>query len=125
LEKSFESFSQKLKKDGTAIFIEPLGHNPLINRFRDKTPEIRTQDEHPLLMDDFELAKEYFKNVDIQYFYLTTLGVPIFFKKNQPRFLINFFNGVDRVLFMLFPFLRKHAWQVIVKLSGSKATRNM
>lgn len=120
LEKSFESFGKKLKKDGTAIFIEPLGHNPLINRFRDKTPEIRTEDEHPLLMQDFKFAKKYFKNVDIEYFYLTTLGVPMLFKKSQPRFLINFFNGVDRILFALFPFIRKHAWQVIVKFSDPK-----
>jgi len=117
LEKSFESIGEKLKKEGTAIFIEPLGHNPLINGFRNKTPDIRTEDEHPLLMPDFKLAKKYFNKVDVQYFYLTTLGVPILFKKSQPKFLINFCNRLDRVLFTLLPFLRKHAWQVVVKFS--------
>ncbi len=117
LNKAFESIAKKLKKEGTAIFIEPLGHNPLINGFRNKTPDIRTDDEHPLLMPDFKLAKNYFNKVDIQYFYLTTLGVPLLFKKNQPKFLINFFNGLDNVLFTLMPFLRKQAWQVVVKLS--------
>ncbi|MFS4492763.1 class I SAM-dependent methyltransferase [Maribacter sp. 2308TA10-17] len=117
LDKSFESIARKLKKEGTGIFIEPLGHNPLINGFRDKTPDIRTEDEHPLLMPDFKLAKKYFGKVDVQYFYLTTLGVPILFKKKQPKFLINFCNGFDKVLFTLLPFLRKHAWQVVVKFS--------
>lgn len=117
LDKAFESIGKKLKKEGTAIFIEPLGHNPLINGFRNKTPDIRTEDEHPLLMPDFKLAKNYFNKVDIQYFYLTTLGVPLLFKKNQPKFLINFCNRLDNVLFTLMPFLRKQAWQVVVKLS--------
>lgn len=117
LDKAFESIAKKLKKKGTAIFIEPLGHNPLINGFRNKTPDIRTDDEHPLLMPDFKLAKNYFNKVDIEYFYLTTLGVPLLFKKNQPKFLIKFCNRLDNLLFTLMPFLRKQAWQVVVKLS--------
>lgn len=118
LNKSFSNIAQKLKDNGTAIFIEPLGHNPLINGFRDKTPDIRTEDEHPLLMPDFKLAKKYFNKVDVQYFYLTTLGVPILFKKKQPKFLINFCNGLDKVIFTLLPFMKKHAWQVVVKFSS-------
>jgi len=117
LKSSFGNIAQKLRKDGTAIFIEPLGHNPIINGFRDKTPDIRTDDEHPLLMPDFKLAKNYFKKVDVQYFYLTTLGVPIIFKKKQPKFLINFCNAIDKGIFALLPFMRKHAWQVVVKFS--------
>ena len=117
LAKSYESIARKLKKGGTGIFIEPLGHNPLINGFRNKTPDIRTEDEHPLLMPDFKLAKKYFGKVEVQYFYLTTLGVPILFKKKQPKFLIDFCNTIDKGIFALLPFMRKHAWQVVVKFS--------
>ena len=120
LNNAFDSISKKLKKNGNAIFIEPLGHNPLINRFRNKTPDLRTDDEHPLLMSDFDLAKKYFQNVDIQYFYLTTLIVPILFKKNSPQILISFFDKVDRAIFLLFPFMRKYAWQVLVIFTSSK-----
>lgn len=120
LEKSYNSISKKLKEDGTAIFIEPLGHNPLINGFRNKTPDIRTDDEHPLLVPDFKLAKAYFKEVDMQYFYLTTLGVPLLFKKNPPKSLINFCNTIDKGIFTLLPFMRKYAWQVVVKFSNPK-----
>lgn len=118
LDKSFSNIADKLKDSGTAIFIEPLGHNPLINGFRNKTPDIRTDDEHPLLMPDFKLAKKYFKKVEVEYFYLSTLGVPIIFKKKQPEFLINFCNGLDKVIFTLLPFMKKHAWQVVVKFSS-------
>jgi len=118
LNNSYGNIAEKLKDDGTAIFIEPLGHNPLINGFRKKTPDIRTDDEHPLLMQDFKLAKKYFKKVEVKYFYLTTLAVPILFKKNQPKFLINFCNAVDKAIFAILPFMRKHAWQVVVKFSS-------
>ncbi len=117
LKKSYVSIAKKLKKEGTAIFIEPLGHNPIINGFRNKTPDIRTEDEHPLLMPDFKLAQKYFKKVDIEYFYLTTLGVPILFKNKQPQFLVNLCNAIDKGIFTLLPFMRKHAWQVVVKFS--------
>jgi hypothetical protein len=35
---------------GWALFSEPLGHNPLVNWYRNRTPEQRTEDEHPLLL---------------------------------------------------------------------------
>ena len=92
LKKAYKSIADKLKGKGTAIFIEPLGHNPLINKFRDKTPDIRTDDEHPLLMNDFKLAKDYFNDVDVRYFHLSTLGLPILFKNKSPKFLLRFFQ---------------------------------
>ncbi|RNC92268.1 MAG: class I SAM-dependent methyltransferase [Allomuricauda sp.] len=120
LEKAYKSISEKLKPDGTAIFIEPLGHNPIINGFRNKTPEIRTEDEHPLLMKDLKQAESYFENIEVKHFYLTTLALPLVFKKNIPNGLLKFFNGVDGILFKILPFLRKHSWQVLLKFSGSK-----
>ena len=47
--KSYREISRVLRDDGTAVFLEPLGHNPLINLYRGRTPELRTPDEHPLL----------------------------------------------------------------------------
>ncbi|WP_298314752.1 class I SAM-dependent methyltransferase [uncultured Aquimarina sp.] len=120
LKKSYQSIANKLKKSGTAIFIEPLGHNSLINNFRNKTPDIRTEDEHPLMMHDFEEAKKYFKDIKISHFYLSTLALPILFKSNSPKFLINLFDGMDRIIFTIFPFLKKYSWQVVVKFSNPK-----
>jgi SAM-dependent methyltransferase len=42
---------------GTAIFVEPLGMNPLINGFRRVTPSLRTDDEHPLKPNDLRLLE--------------------------------------------------------------------
>ncbi|AXT61826.1 class I SAM-dependent methyltransferase [Aquimarina sp. AD10] len=120
LEKSYQSISKKLKKSGEAIFIEPLGHNYLINNFRNKTPDIRTEDEHPLMMEDFKLAKKYFGKVKIQHFFLSTLALPILFKSKSPKFLIDFFDGFDKVIFTVLPFLKKYSWQVVVRFSDPK-----
>ena len=117
LDKSYKSIADKLKPSGKAVFIEPLGHNPLINGFRNKTPDIRTEDEHPLLMDDFKLATTYFKKIDVKYYYLSTLAVPLVFGRKPPKSLVSFFDGVDRLVFSLLPFMRKYAWQVLVVFS--------
>ena len=78
LERCFASVHRVLKPGGRAVFWEPLGHNPVLNRYRTATPEARTPDEHPLLKSDFHLAERYF-DVDTPRFYgLTTIAsVPI------------------------------------------------
>jgi ubiquinone/menaquinone biosynthesis C-methylase UbiE len=120
LEKSFKTLSDKLKSNGKAIFIEPLGHNPLINGFRNRTPDIRTEDEHPLLVQDFELARKYFDKVSIQYFYLSTLSLPLLFGQRSPAILVSIFNTIDKAIFALLPPLRRHAWQILLKLESPK-----
>ena len=45
------------------MFVEPLGHHPLITADRRRTPALRTIDEHPLLLGDLEQAREQFRAV--------------------------------------------------------------
>lgn len=52
LERAFDEIARVLAPGGFALFIEPLGHNPLINLYRKRTPALRTSDEHPLVMGD-------------------------------------------------------------------------
>ena len=75
---SLPEVARVLHDDGTALFIEPLGHNPLINVYRRRTPEMRTPDEHPLRDDDLALAGRWFHRVDVDHFNLFTLAaVPL------------------------------------------------
>jgi hypothetical protein len=72
-EPSFEDDScGTLKTGGEGLFLEPLGHTPLINLYRRFTPRFRTPDEHPLVISDFELARRYFGSVDAEFFHLTS-----------------------------------------------------
>ncbi len=53
-----------LKPRGRAVFVEPLGHNPLLRLGRRLTPWARTEDERPLTEEDWETCAEVFTHVE-------------------------------------------------------------
>ena len=120
LKRSLNEVVRVLKPEGKAFFIEPLGHNPAINFYRRLTPHLRTDDEHPLTMQDLDLITKYFSKVQTEFFYLfSLLAIP--FK----RFIIfsptlNLLEVVDKTLFNSFPWLKKFGWFVVISLSGPK-----
>jgi ubiquinone/menaquinone biosynthesis C-methylase UbiE len=117
LSKAYSELARALRPEGNAIFIEPLGHNPLINLYRKLTPHLRTADEHPLLMKDLDLAKAYFRRVQLRFFQLQTfLAVP-FRNTRFIRPLRQTLDAMDQALFRIFPPARKYAWQVIIELA--------
>ena len=73
LDRSFSTIRRLLKPGGSALFLEPLGHNPAVNLFRRLTPSMRTVDEHPLLRADLAIARRYFSQVDVEPFALLTV----------------------------------------------------
>jgi ubiquinone/menaquinone biosynthesis C-methylase UbiE len=116
LELGLKEITRVLKKDGEAIFFEPLGHNLLINLYRRLTPQMRTEDEHPLLMNDLTSIGTYFKNVQIRYFHLTTLFTVPF--RKLPGFgpILKRLEALDDLLFKI-PLLKKQAWILVLHLS--------
>jgi SAM-dependent methyltransferase len=120
LAESFPEVARVLHGDGMAMFIEPLGHNPLINAYRRRTPEMRTPDEHPLRVDDLRLASHWFDRVDVDYFNLFTLAsVPLRRWSFQPA-LQRRLHDLDQVLFERLPRLRRHAWVAVLRLSAPR-----
>jgi SAM-dependent methyltransferase len=73
LDKSFSEVARVLRPGGVAVFSEPMGHNPVLNLYRKRTPEIRTPDEHPLRTEDFALARRYFSRVDTVFYGMFTV----------------------------------------------------
>jgi SAM-dependent methyltransferase len=117
LEKAYSVLARTLHPDGHAVFIEPLGHNPIINLYRKLTPRLRTPDEHPLLMRDLKLAERYFGDVQLRFFQLQTfLAVP-FRNSRFIRPLRQTLDAMDQALFRVLPPVRKYAWQVVIELS--------
>jgi SAM-dependent methyltransferase len=117
LRRAYGELARTLKADGRAVFLEPLGHNPLINLYRKYTPGLRTPDEHPLLVTDFSLAARYFQKIELFYFNLfTLLAVPFRNSRLFPR-LLRGLERVDSGLFRAFPGTGKYAWTVILRLS--------
>jgi SAM-dependent methyltransferase len=116
LQRSFSEIQRVLRPGGIAVFYEPMGHNPAINGFRKRTPEMRTPDEHPLLVQDFELARRYFRKVDTTYFGLTTLGAAALSGTRFAGPLMQACELLDRVLLRL-PLLDRNAWFVLLALT--------
>jgi ubiquinone/menaquinone biosynthesis C-methylase UbiE len=103
-----------VKPGGKIIFLEPLGHNYFINKFRNKTPEYRTPDEHPLLKKDIIEIKGSFSLRHTKYYCLFPLGVFVMLRKKAPSWMYLFAKKMDQLFFYLFPFLKKYAWIIIV-----------
>ena len=115
LTQAVESIAKVLKPTGKAVFLEPLGHNFLINLYRRLTPNIRSEDEHPLLEQDLRSIKSNFQRSKIRYFYLTSLGASLIAGKPGFEALLNFCESLDNILLKL-PGIRRQAWMVLIEL---------
>jgi SAM-dependent methyltransferase len=117
LRAAYSEIARTLKPTGHAVFVEPLGHNPAINLYRRRTPELRTEDEHPLLIGDLAMARTHFGAVEARHFHLLTLlAVP--FRGTRPfGSMLRALDKLDRTLFRL-PAVRRHAWTVVLTLSS-------
>ena len=115
LDAAYREVARVLRPEGDAYFIEPLGHNPAINWYRRRTPQMRTEDEHPLLMGDLARAHRFFSRVDVDFYHLFALGAaPLF---GTPLFRPTTFIGdiLDRLAMRLSP-LQPLAWTALIRL---------
>ncbi len=116
LDTAYAELARVLKSSGSAVFIEPTGHNPVINLYRRLTPAMRTEDEHPLLMKDIELAKKYFGKVESSHYNLFTLLAVPFRRTAAFQPLLKALHAVDGLFFKL-PGMKKLGWTVVMELS--------
>jgi len=116
IDKALKEITKVLKPDGRAIFLEPMGHNPLINLFRKLTPQFRTKDEHPLKNKDLELIKEFFHKTDYSFFNLFTLLAVPFHTTRVFSSLHKMLDNLDKKLFDWVPLVKLLAWQVMIIL---------
>jgi SAM-dependent methyltransferase len=120
LDQAYAEISRVLTPSGAAIFLEPLGHNPFINLYRRMTPELRSVDEHPLLLSDLELARNYFESIDTRFFHLATLaGVGARSSKHFGS-VVGALDELDATLFAMIPWLRKFAWISVITLQKQR-----
>jgi SAM-dependent methyltransferase len=103
------ALARTLSPSGRALFLEPLGHNPVINWYRRRTPELRTADEHPLLRSDLERARASFRKVEVKPAVLLSLAAGFLPDGTAFRVARSLLAGVDAVLVAV-PGLRWLAW---------------
>lgn len=118
--KAYAEIARVLNPNGKSLFMEPLGHNLLINWYRNRTPHLRTEDEHPLLKKDVLLLKNYFNNVHIHFYFLSSLAAIVLRNTFIFKPVLFCLHQFDRLLFFIFPFLRWQAWFVLIEVSHPK-----
>jgi SAM-dependent methyltransferase len=122
LERGRDEIRRVLMPGARAVFVEPLGHNPLINLFRDRSPETRTPDEVPLRFADFARLGRGFRALRHREFQMATLAIFLWFyavervdpnrerywkkiiveaERYAPAFAV--LNGIDRTLLAICP----------------------
>lgn len=123
LQKAYAELSRVLRRDGSMICNEALGHNPIIQYYREKTPQLRTEweVEHILQRKDIESARTYFNKIDkLGFFHLASIAAVPFRKSPVFKPVLRTLEAVDNVLLRL-PGVKWQAWQVIFVLSEPKA----
>lgn len=100
---------------GRAVFLEPMGYNPAINWYRDRTPGMRTPDEHPLLRGDLACYESVCRSINVEYFGLAALGASPVLDRPGGEALAASFRLLDRVLLQV-PGVRLLAWMAVIDL---------
>jgi ubiquinone/menaquinone biosynthesis C-methylase UbiE len=103
IEKSMSEVYRVLKKDGHAIFFEPLADNPLLKLFRFLTPHARTLDESPLKSSDISKINHMYNWIAEHKFCglieaPVSLVTSIVFPSNPNNGLLNFAHILERFL---------------------------
>ena len=117
LNKACAEIRRILRPGGSAVFIEPLGFNPLINLYRKMTPRIRSADEHPFLKKDMDEIRSYFSQVEVRSFCLCSLAAVPFRKLKIFPVVKTSLERVDQFLFRAIPATGRYAWMVVLTLS--------
>ncbi len=121
LEAAMRELARVLRPNGRMICTEALGHNPIIQAYRRRTPDLRTQweVEHILRKDAFATMGCHFHQVELRFFHLATLAAVPFRKSAIFRPLLGILAAADAILLRL-PWLKWHAWITVFVLTGPR-----
>jgi 2-polyprenyl-3-methyl-5-hydroxy-6-metoxy-1,4-benzoquinol methylase len=98
---------------GRAIFMEPLGHNPLLNFYRRMTPNVRSKDETPMRFEQFASIEQAFARFEHKEYYLTTIFALIFYFVGMNKLMLKTrdkLHRLDKEILDTFPTLSRYCW---------------
>jgi len=118
LSAAFKELNRILKSDGELICTEAMRHNPLIHRYRKRTPHLRTQweVEHILGVPEILRGRSCFAQIDFRMFHLAVLAVVPFRKTGFFKPMLSLLEAADRVLLAI-PYLNRLAWISVIRFS--------
>ena len=119
LERCCREIARILRPGGVAIFSEPMGHNPILNLYRRRTPELRTADEHPLRVADFAIARRHFAKVDT-HFYGLFAAISALVDPTATGIAYQLGKATDAVVLRL-PMIGRYAWHCLMTFHKAAA----
>lgn len=122
LSRAYPELARILRPSGRLLGVEALGHNPVIQLYRDLTPKLRTEWEakHILKMKDVQMGERYFQRGETRFWHLFSLGaVPL---RRTPLFRgsLAFAEALDTIALRI-PGIQLMAWQVTFELLKAPA----
>jgi ubiquinone/menaquinone biosynthesis C-methylase UbiE len=114
---SLKEMKRVLKQGGKAYFMEPLGHNLLLNLYRRMTPHLRSEDEVPMRFEQFTIIKDYFPKFEHEEYYLTVFFALFWYcmgLKNITLKTRDFLFKLDQLIFRFFPCAKKYCWYSVL-----------
>jgi SAM-dependent methyltransferase len=118
--RAMAEIARVLRAGGDGVFLEPLGHNPLLRAYRRITPGDRTPDEHPLVRRDLDAMSEWFGTVDLKFFHLLSLAALAALKSDAFDELLHRLDGWDRRVLASSRRLQDQAWFVLIHVRDPK-----
>jgi ubiquinone/menaquinone biosynthesis C-methylase UbiE len=116
--KSMSEVRRVLCDGGVAIFAEPLAQNPVLNWYRDRTPELRSADEHPLTVADLRGMAREFSSAKLTYFGLVAPILGFFSADVKSEiWTTRVMWWLDRMLCNV-PGLNRYAWYCLIELKN-------
>jgi 2-polyprenyl-3-methyl-5-hydroxy-6-metoxy-1,4-benzoquinol methylase len=119
LEIASKEIKRVLAEGGKAYFMEPLGHNPLLNMFRKLTPQLRTRDEAPLRIEQFSIFTDIFSRFEHEEFFLVSMSALMWHFVHLDQWVLktrDILLPLDQLLMAVFPFLRRYCWYSLVMM---------
>lgn len=132
--KTSKEIKRVLKKRGKAVFIEPLGYNPIIQIYRFLAGDVRTKMEKPFTFRDIHNLGRGFRSIQhVEKQFLTTLIFVWFFlgERLNPRKVrywkrivdesekyekaFTFLERFDSMVLKI-PFLNRMCWNTVIEL---------
>lgn len=133
LENTLKEVKRVLKSGGVFVSWDPIAHNPLINIYRRKAMQVRTEDEHPIRMGQIKVFKKYFSDVCYDTTWFFTLWIFLKFylidkiDPNKERYwkkiLVDnkklektyyHLEKIDRWILKYLSFLKRYCWNIII-----------
>jgi ubiquinone/menaquinone biosynthesis C-methylase UbiE len=117
IDKTSQEVKRVLKNGGRAIFVEPLGENPLLEFLRKRIPhpnKNRSPDEKPLRYSEIKKLMKPFSNRQIKEYELAAAITRVV----RSQCLLNILNKMDSILFKFFPKLKRFCRIVIFEFQN-------